>query len=91
MTDDDRARWTELGREVAPDGRIVYAWPPEGRFAEVWARFDQAFTDEDKGILWSLLPQWQSEMSTLVAYTNAHGEWVDVEPDWSVVDAWRRG
>jgi hypothetical protein len=80
--------WVEPGRHVADDGRIVYAWPPEGRFAALWERFDLAFTETEKAELASLLSKWREATSTLVAYTDADGEWVDVEPDWGEPEKW---
>lgn len=80
--------WTEPGRSVADDGRIVYAWPPEGRFRALWDRCDKEFTDEEKGELISLLAKWRDENATLACYTNEGGEWVDVEPDWSTPEKW---
>ncbi len=74
---------------MAGDGRIVYSWPPEGRFLALWERFDLLFTDEEKHNLLALLRRWQQEGSSLVAYMDPEtGEWVDVEPEWSVVDGW---
>lgn len=83
--------WTEPGRWVADDGAIRYDWPPQGRFAGMWERFREAFPDESE---WSevhaLFLRWQHENSTLVAYTDG-GEWVDVEPDWSLPERWVNG
>jgi hypothetical protein len=87
----DVSAWVEPGRSVAEDGRIVYAWPPEGRFRALWERFALTFTDAEKSELLSLLIKWRDENSTLVAYTNESGEWVDVEPDWTKPDEWLRG
>ena len=83
--------WTEPGRSVADDGRIVYAWPPVGRFAALWERLALAFSDEEKGDLLSLLAHWRHAESTLVAYTDEHGNWHDVEPDWSEPSRWLEG
>lgn len=81
MTDN----WTEPGRHVSDSGQIIYHWPPEGRFAELWARIDPLTTDEDKSILLSLLARWYDEHSTLVAFTDENGEWVGVEWNWNEV------
>lgn len=78
----------EPGRHVAEDGRIVYAWPPAGRFAALWERFDSAFSDEEKAELHNLLDKWRQANSTLVAYTDESGDWVDVEPNWAVPEGW---
>lgn len=87
--------WTEPGRSVAEDGRIVYAWPPAGRFRELWERFSAAFDDDEKTWLLALLRRWQHEESTLVAYTDpVTGQWVEVEPDWTGLrhrDGWTEG
>lgn len=78
----------EPGRQVAPDGRIVYSWPPEGRFRALWERCALTFTDQEKLELLALLKKWRDSESTLVAYTNDEGEWVDVEPDWDLPMTW---
>ncbi len=80
--------WTEPGRSVAEDGRIVYAWPPLGRFADLWARFAAAFDEDEMYDLLSLGAEWRADESTLVAYTDENGEWVDVEPDWTLPQQW---
>lgn len=75
--------WIELGRSVGESGVLVYAWPPEGRFKELWARFEAAFPDPDDRItLRSLVARWMDETSRLVAYTDDAGEWVDVSWPW---------
>lgn len=79
---------TEPGRSVAADGRIVYAWPPQARFAALWITFNRQFGDAEKLELLSLLTCWRNAESTLVAYTDEAGELVDVEPDWTVVEGW---
>lgn len=78
----------EPGRFVSESGLIGYDWPPRGRFAELWRRIDAAIPDAEKGEALSLLNRWQNEHSTLVAYTDENGEWVDVEPRWSEIDGW---
>lgn len=78
----------EPGRSVADDGRIVYAWPPEGRFAELWRRVDSITTDEEEDELISLLVRWRDDNTTLAAYTDENGEWVDVEPRWEHIADW---
>jgi hypothetical protein len=78
----------EPGRWVADDGRVVYAWPPEGRFVKVWSRLHAAFSDDEKHDVLALLLLWRDENSTLVAYADDDGEWVDVEPDWDVPGGW---
>lgn len=83
--------YTEPGRTVAEDGRIVYAWPPEGRFADLWRRFDGAFNDAEKHELAALLRRWIDENSTLVAYEDDDGVWHDVKPDWSMPERWASG
>lgn len=78
----------EPGRTVNGSGQIVYTWPPEGRFVELWQRIDAITTDDEKCELISLLNLWRDENSTLVAYTDDDGEWVDVEPDFSEPRRW---
>lgn len=79
----------EPGRHVAESGRIVYAWPPVGRFAALWRRLEAALpSDHDKTEAVALLTLWQFETSTLVAYEDDDDEWVDVEPDWDVPGGW---
>jgi len=79
---------TEPGRHVADDGLHVYAWPPEGRFADLWRRIGEALpSDDDKDEAASLLCLWLAEDSTDVAYID-DGELVDVEPDWDVPGGW---
>lgn len=89
MADGDR--WTEPGRSVAPDGRIVYAWPPEGRFVRLWDRLHKVFSDDEKHEVLALLRAWRDDDSTLVAYTDDEGGWVDVEWDWTVAGGWLDG
>ncbi len=75
--------FTEPGRSVGESGVILYAWPPEGRFADVWRRFLESFpTDEERIVLRSLIARWMDETSRLVAYTDDAGEWVDVTWPW---------
>lgn len=81
--------WTEPGRWVNELGQIVYAWPPEGRFADLWRRIEAAVTEDERGEAVALLNLWRDENSTLVAYTDDDGEWVDCEPDWSVPEQWK--
>ena len=83
--------WTEEGRRVEPDGRIVYAWPPQGRFRALWERCALTFTDDEKHELLALHRKWRDDNSVLAAYTNESGEWVDVEPDWNVPNEWLGG
>jgi hypothetical protein len=83
--------WTEPGRSVDASGRIHYAWPPAGRFHELWSRFDAAFSDDEKHDLLALLREWQHAGSTLVAYTDLFGDWHDVEPDWNEPNRWLKG
>ena len=78
----------EPGRHVSESGQIIYVWPPEGRYADLWQRFDAALTDSDKHELAPLLRRWTDANSTLVAYTDDTGEWVDVEPDWTEPQRW---
>jgi hypothetical protein len=80
--------FVEPGRSVAESGRIVYDWPPQGRFAEIWRRLDAAVADADKCAALSLLNRWQEENSTLIAYTDDDGEWVDVESHYETVTEW---
>jgi len=83
---------TEPGRHVTDDDRIVYAWPPEGRFAVLWRRIQAALPDEVERLeAAALLDKWRDETSTLVAYADIDGEWVEVEPDWDVPDGWLNG
>lgn len=55
-------------------------WPPTGEHAEVWERWKDAIPDGDKHRLIDVLVRWRHEHSTLVAYTDENGEWVEVEP-----------
>lgn len=91
MSDTDD-RWTEPGRLVADDGRIVYSWPPEGRFVALWDRLHGAIPDDtEKSEVLSLLVIWRDENSTLECYTDEDGNWVDVMPDWDVPKTWLEG
>ncbi len=69
-------------------GTVVFNWPPEGVYADLWTRLDSAFTDGEKLILRLLITKWVSEDSTLVAVRDETGEWTDVEPDWAKVQDW---
>lgn len=81
--------WTEPGRSVAENGQIVYEWPPQGRFDDLWARFASAFPDDtERHEILALLLAWRDDGSVLAAYTDENGDWVDVEPDWSLVEGW---
>lgn len=61
-------------------------WPPTGEHAEVWAKLETlGFSDAEKCQLRDLLVRWVNETSTLVAYTNDEGEWVDVEWPWGSI------
>jgi hypothetical protein len=86
MSDDD---FIEEGRYVDEYGAIRYVWPPIGRFGHLWREFQSHFPDEST---WpeieALLRYWQEEASTLVAYTDEFGEWVDVEPQWDMIERW---
>jgi hypothetical protein len=49
-------------------------------------------TDQERHALIPLLLRWRSEHSTIAGYIDMDlvpaGPWVDLEPDWSDVDAW---
>jgi len=78
----------EPGRHVAADGRNVYAWPPEGRFAVLWQRIEAALpSDDEKCEATALLDKWRSETGTLVGYEE-DGVWYDTEPNWDTPAAW---
>mgnify|MGYP001619627704 CR=1 FL=1 len=81
-------RWTEDGRFVNTSGQIVYEWPPKGRFKTLWEQVEAGFSDEEKHDVIALLRCWQDENSMLVSYTDEDGEWVNVEPNWSVPPGW---
>jgi len=58
-------------------------WPPVGKHAEVWERFQAlGMPQEDWFALSDVLRRWIDDGSTLVAYTDENGEWVDVEWPW---------
>ncbi len=81
--------FNEPGRHVNADGLIIYAWPPQGRFADLWKRIEAALpSDHDKIEAAAMLVKWHDENSTLVYIEDDDGEWVDVEPDWDVPDGW---
>jgi len=80
---------TEPGRHITDDGRNVYTWPPQGRYANLWRRIQTAFPhDADKADAAALLDRWRDETSTLIAYTDDNDQWVDVEPDWTLPTGW---
>jgi len=71
----------ELGVHVDDEGRIVYAWPPEGRFAALWCRLEATLPyDVDKCEAAALLERWRDETSTLVGYVDEDDRWHDVGP-----------
>lgn len=76
MSDKD---WNEPGRYIDEAGGIRYQWPPEGRFVDLWKRFDDAFSDEEKHDLMSLIGMWRDEHSTLVSFSTPDGDWIHVE------------
>lgn len=45
-------------------------------------------TEIERCELECLISREVSENSTLVAYTDNDGEWVDVEPDWEEPERW---
>lgn len=79
----------ETGLHVGDNGAVVYHWPPGGPFRELWDRVAAPLSDVERCDLHSLLTVWMHETSTLVSYEDENGEWVDVEPDWSIPDDWR--
>lgn len=78
-------RLIEPGLSLNEDtGQYRTHWPPAGRFAELWKRFEAAgFTDDERCDLVSLLNQDIYDKSTLAAYTDDEGNWIDI--DWSDV------
>lgn len=91
MSDDDmsleqaRARWEEPGCHVDSNGVIRYDWPPQGRFVDLWKRFDDALTETEKHELLSLVCLWRDENSTLVSIIHEDGTEEDLEPDWEAI------
>ena len=55
----------------------------------LWRRIEHAVPEDDRCAAVSLLNGWLGETSTLVAYTDDDGTWVDCEPDWSVPEKWK--
>jgi len=79
----------EPGRHVTDDGRIIYHWPPEGRYANLWQRIELALPGDDEKLeAEALLARWRDETSTLLAHTDDNDQWVDVEPDWDLPARW---
>jgi len=59
---------TEPGRHVAEDGRIVYAWPPVGRFAALWCRLQATLpSNAEKEDAAALLARWADAVRRLTA------------------------
>lgn len=80
----------EEGRYVRDDGAIVTEYPPKGRFVELWQRARATFTDSELHDLLPLIDNWRDENSTLVAYKNGDGEWVEIAPlPDAVPDDWK--
>lgn len=92
MSDTDER--DERGMWIGDDGAIRYAWPPEGRFADIWDRCKTTFTEQERWHLSSLLNHWMDDNSRCVSrcYQDEEtGEWVweDVaQPDWSMPEGW---
>jgi hypothetical protein len=91
VTEGKDANLTEAGRWVDETGLICYAWPPEGRFKALWDRVAAVTTEEERSALQSLIRREVDENSTIVAYTDDNGEWVDVEPNWENPPRWMDG
>lgn len=88
MTPALRGDFTEPGRWVDDTGVIRYAWPPEGRFADLWRRVTEVTTEEERIALQTLIHHEVDANSTLVAYQDDEGEWHDVEPNWEEPKKW---
>jgi hypothetical protein len=57
-----------------------------GDYAVVWEKFEsvsKTFTDAEKSLLAAVLNRWVSENSTLMAYTDENGEWVNIKWPWT--------
>ncbi len=87
----DSDSFTEPGRHITHTGRIVYHWPPEGRFALLWHRIHAGFPDDKEKLeVAELLTKCRHESSTLLAYEE-DGVWYDVEPNWEAPKEWLDG
>ena len=86
--------FTEPGRHLSDDGRFVYHWPPQGRFAELWQRIELALpSDKEKHDAIGILCLWLSENGTTVAWVDDKDDelfHVDV-PKWDMPKKWLDG
>ena len=79
----------EPGRHVTDTGRIVYNWPPEGRFADLWRRLVVALPGEQEKLeAAALLARWEDEVDARIVAIIEDDDEVDVEPDWNMPAGW---
>jgi len=84
----ENEKFTEPGRWVDEDtGAIKYAWPPEGRFADLWTRVIAVTTEVERVHLFDLLRTEVYANSLLAAYEDENEQWHDV--DWNVLRQWQ--
>lgn len=82
----------EPGCWVDHMGRVRYAYPPVGRFAELWERITAITTEEERCLLAGLISNEIHENSTVIAVKDLlDEEWTEVAPNWDDPPPWLGG
>ena len=76
----------DTGVSLSESGQLVYEWPPQGRFVELWQRVAAVTTAAERIELGALIRCEIDATSELVAYTDENGELREV--DWDAPTRW---
>ena len=74
------------GVAVNASGQLVYDWPPQGRFVELWERVAAVTTAAERVELGALIRCEMDATSELVAFTDFDGDLRDI--DWTEPTTW---